>query len=353
MSLFLKSFLLSIYLLSLAYTFIDKIYLHNVLFIPLLTNQDEALGDYYPNQHGIYSAGNKNEPISYHVKINKNGYRDNSIKVNCDKKILLLGDSMVFGWGLDTENTFSSSLQKKLIENGYCYEVMNFGAHYYTIGDMYTLAKDKLYKIKNVEYVFVNFFSGNDLSDMLMNKNIARYDFKASPNQDLKLRLMTDKVFRFLREKLAFLNLGYNTDQKFSSQYSCVDTPADVVSFRSVCRQDTDNKTDLLFLVEAKLDKKYEYLWDIYVNGVKKIKETLNIEENKFYFSHIPSHRNYKDEIFNVTGNDLNFIDFSKDFKKFDKNTDFMFFGDWHIKENAAKIVADKYFEAIKSSLVK
>ena len=112
---FLKSLILTIFLLSISYTLVDKVYLRNSPFIPLLSNQDNVLGDYHPNQNAIYATGNRNAPIFYHVKINKNGYRDNSIVVNCDKKILLLGDSMVFGWGLDTENTFSSILQKKLL----------------------------------------------------------------------------------------------------------------------------------------------------------------------------------------------------------------------------------------------
>ncbi len=349
---FLKSLILTIFLLSISYTFADKFFLRNYKFIPLLTVQDNLLGDYHPNQSAIYSVGNRNNPVFFHAKINKDGFRDNSIKVNCDKKILLLGDSMVFGWGLDTENTFSSILQKKIIDNGYCYEVMNFGAHFTSIGDMYTLTKEKLFKIKNVEYVFVNFYSGNDLSDMIQNENISRYNFKAAPDQDLKLRLMADKIFRFLIEKLAFSKNSLNPDMRYHDM-SCEDTPYDVRPFNGKCRNDKDNKTDLSSLVEIKLDKKYYYLWDIYVNGVKKIKKTLNIEDNKFYFSHIPSFRNYKKEIFNVVGNDLNYIDFSKDFKKFEKNTDFMFFGDWHIKENAAKIVAERYFEAIKSSLIK
>lgn len=339
-------------MLSISYTFADKFFLRNSFFIPLLTAQDNVIGDFHPNQSAIYAIGNKNNPIFFHAKINKNGFRDNSIKVNCDKKILLLGDSMVFGFGLDTENTFSSILQKKIIDNGYCYEVMNFGAHFVSIGDMYTLTKEKLFKIKNVEYVFVNFYSGNDLSDMIQNEYISRYNFKAATGQDLKLRLMTDKVFRFLIEKLAFSNYSLNPDIRYHKM-SCEDTPYDVRPFNGKCRNDTDNKTDLAFLVEIKLDKKYYYLWEIYVNGVKKIKETLNIEDNKFYFSHIPSFRNYKYEIFNVDGNDLNYIDFSKDFKKFEKNTDLMFQGDWHINEKAAKIIAEKYFELIKDSLVK
>jgi hypothetical protein len=355
MKIFFKSFLLSIFFISITYTIVDLFLSKSTKFIPLLTVQDNLLGDFYPNQIGIYSTIAGNPPINYHVKINKDGFRENSIKVNCDKKILLLGDSQVFGWGLDTQNTASSLLQKKLIENGFCYEVMNFGQHFVTIGDMYTKTKEKLYKIKNVEYVFVHFYSGNDLAELLHFMGISRYNFKAKSDQDLKLKLMTDRVFVTIREKFSILSLGYDTDSEIAFQnQTCFKVPADVQIFNAVCRKDAElYKTTDLNILQNKLDEKFYYLWDIYIDGVKKIKKILNVDNNKFYFFHIPNHINYKEEVFNVTENDLNYIDFSKDFKKFEKNTDFTFQGDWHLNEKAAKIIADKYFELIRDSLVK
>ena len=47
------------------------------------------------------------------IIIDENGFRDQLQNKNRDKKILMLGDSMTFGWG--ASETFSSILIRKLL----------------------------------------------------------------------------------------------------------------------------------------------------------------------------------------------------------------------------------------------
>ena len=55
------------------------------------------------------------------IIIDENGFRDQLQNKNRDKKILMLGDSMTFGWG--ASETFSSILDKKITSH----KILNAG----------------------------------------------------------------------------------------------------------------------------------------------------------------------------------------------------------------------------------
>ena len=154
----LRSTLISILILTLIYTFFEKIILKDMFFMPLITMEDNFIGSFHPNQKQIYHANG----YKWTATFNKDGYRDNTINSKCEKKILLLGDSQVLGWGLSDEQTISSKLQNLLSNNGYCYEVINLVSLFFTIGDMHSRSLEKLFNIENIEFVFLHFYFGDE-----------------------------------------------------------------------------------------------------------------------------------------------------------------------------------------------
>jgi len=81
------------------------------------------------------------------VSINSVGMRDEKDPYNRDDdsfRIALVGDSFVFGWGVDSSHTFSELIQSKLNSSGICpskIEVYNFG-----VGNYNTLQELALYE---------------------------------------------------------------------------------------------------------------------------------------------------------------------------------------------------------------
>ena len=64
----------------------------------------------------------KKKLMGVEINLNSLGFRNNENISDSKKKILMLGDSMTFGWGAN--ETFSFGLEKELKEN---YQVLNAG----------------------------------------------------------------------------------------------------------------------------------------------------------------------------------------------------------------------------------
>ena len=70
------------------------------------------------------------ETIEYNmsVKLNSDGFRDEEFSGAPDDSIAVIGDSFVFGWGVDEKNTFAALLEKKFHTAGHAGNyVLNLG----------------------------------------------------------------------------------------------------------------------------------------------------------------------------------------------------------------------------------
>jgi len=86
------------------------------------------------------------------VKINSDGFRDHEYSIekpNNTFRIIVLGDSIAFGWGLNISDTWLKQLERKLnnIDSDIHFEVLNFGVPGYN-----TLQEVEMFKEKGIKY---------------------------------------------------------------------------------------------------------------------------------------------------------------------------------------------------------
>ena len=101
--------------------------------------------------------------MNVHIQLNSQGFRNEHDLINDKKKILMLGDSMTFGWGAN--KTFSNNLEEKL---GKDFQVLNAGIgntnSYMQISNFFENLEDYKYDV-----IVLNFFI-NDLEKVEVKK---------------------------------------------------------------------------------------------------------------------------------------------------------------------------------------
>jgi len=113
---------------------------------------------------GIEHKKNMNMKLmNVRIQLNSQGFRNEHDLINDKKKILMLGDSMTFGWGAN--KTFSNNLEEKL---GKDFQVLNAGIgntnSYMQISNFFENLKDYKYDV-----IVLNFFI-NDLEKVEIKK---------------------------------------------------------------------------------------------------------------------------------------------------------------------------------------
>ena len=94
-----------------------------------------------PNKQGTY--------YGVDIRTNSMGFRDNEYairKPKGTKRIIALGDSHTFGWGVPFEDLFSKELESKLNNNNGRYEVINMG-----IGNYNSVMELELFRSKGLQ----------------------------------------------------------------------------------------------------------------------------------------------------------------------------------------------------------
>lgn len=130
--------------------------------------------DLKPNHETIH-IGNTYE-FSYPIKINSLGYRmeEFTIKKSADiYRILMLGDSMTFGYGVEEKYNIPSTLEEKLnlylaenSLNGKKVQIINAGFTDGKAPDTYYLYLAKKGLELKPDLVIVNYFINNDIADL-------------------------------------------------------------------------------------------------------------------------------------------------------------------------------------------
>lgn len=106
------------------------------------------------------------------IAINSYGLRDYERPVLSNaKRILVMGDSMTFGFGVEMNETYSKYLERKLNSKGSKYEVFNAGwADGYSLDSYYLYLKNDGIKKFKPDVIIVEFFVYNDITDISLNR---------------------------------------------------------------------------------------------------------------------------------------------------------------------------------------
>jgi len=143
---------------------------------PESCKQDDAVYEhsYIPDCHSRFTTFEWDTD----VKINAEGFRDDEIapKEQFDLRILMLGDSMTWGYGVEKEETFSEVLQQKLKAKRIKADVINAGATSYSPTLEYLLLKNKGLSYKP-DVVILNLDMSDIQDDYKYNlERVAKFD---------------------------------------------------------------------------------------------------------------------------------------------------------------------------------
>ncbi len=123
---------------------------------------------HFPNKKGHY--------YGVDININSLGFRDREYtieKTKNKKRIIFLGDSHTFGWGVPFEGLFTKQLEKMLNKKGDKYEVINMG-----VGNYNSTMELELFKLKGLkldpDMVILMYFI-NDVEPIPRKKSFSEY----------------------------------------------------------------------------------------------------------------------------------------------------------------------------------
>jgi len=128
------------------------------------------------------------------VSINRNKLRDNDIAFEREKnvlRILMLGDSLTFGWGVKIEETVSKRLERQLNETGIASEVINTGVGNYNTSMEVAYFLNEGHKYKPDIVVLNYFINDAEPTPTYSNGWLARHSFayvNLSARWDILLR---------------------------------------------------------------------------------------------------------------------------------------------------------------------
>jgi len=152
-----------------------------------------------PNTSAVY----KTTEFDCEVTINSLGFRGPApLQTKSDaKRILLLGDSFTFGWGLNWDETWGAQAEKSLEHAGYNVDLFNLGKPGSNPQQYPAIAAAAL-PITKPDLVIVNILQGDDLFQMTSMRMIGKSNRTFSKPEPRLLQL-SRKYFR-----LVFPNFG-------------------------------------------------------------------------------------------------------------------------------------------------
>jgi len=200
--------LASLIVFSIIMEFTVRVYTNYSIFYDIemtkYANQVKRPSDNLKIGH-VHRPGVEATLMGVNVKINSDGLRDRDYSVNRGKKhrIIFLGDSLTFGWGVEKEDTFESLLEEKL-DRIRPTEILNFGTGNYNSEQEVNLFLEKGVKY-NPDLVVLFYF----INDAEGTPEKSRWDF-----------LGLSRLITFYWSKIHSLMANLSESKSFKSFYS-------------------------------------------------------------------------------------------------------------------------------------
>jgi len=154
----------------------------------------------------------KTPEFEFSTTINQLGFRGSEIsesKPSDSKRVLILGDSFVFGWGVNDDQIFTTHLARELQKSPQRYQIINTAGGSLSPLVYYVRVKNRYLRLKpDVVLMFLNYADVRE--DYLFKRNIIRDSH--GDIADLNPLYTNGKLdtWKWLRSKSEFLSFTYN-----------------------------------------------------------------------------------------------------------------------------------------------
>ena len=299
----------------------------------------------------------KTKEFNNTIKLNDKGLRDYNHDYESNKyRILFLGDSMTFGYGVEAEETYPKVLEKILNEKNNSYETINAGITAYNTAQELTYLETEGLKYKPnlvilgfmLNDVSGNYFEG-EAFDIENNKLKAKYPvYNFSFLSKIKNYLSTHSHFaRVIRKNLG---LWSKMDENKKVWNDRVIKTIAGINWNEM--NASWNKTFLLInKMKEDLDKENIKLLVVVLPTKEQIDDKQlkeMVKDYKLNESEIKIDNSQKIIGDYLKKNKIIFLDLFKDFKNADKNNDFYYDYDGHFNKNGHEFAAQIVYKRLK-----
>ncbi len=299
----------------------------------------------------------KTKEFNNTIKLNDKGLRDYNHDYESNKyRILFLGDSMTFGYGVEAEETYPKVLEKILNEKNNSYETINAGITAYNTAQELTYLETEGLKYKPnlvilgfmLNDVSGNYFEGESF-EVENNKLVKKYPvYNFSFLSKIKNYLSTHSHFaRVIRKNLG---LWSKMDENKTVWNDRVIKTIAGINWNEM--NASWNKTFLLInKMKEDLDKENIKLLVVVLPTKEQIDDKQlkeMVDEYKLNESEIKIDNSQKIIGDYLKKNKIIFLDLFKDFKNADKNNDFYYDYDGHFNKNGHEFAAQIVYKRLK-----
>src|SRR3989344_39134 len=300
------------------------------------------------------------------VKINSFGLRDNDYNTRLSpnvKKILLLGDSMTFGYGVEQENSYPEILETLAGGN---YTFINSGVGGYSPDVEYIYLKEKGLKF-NPDIIILGLYIGNDITDLESNEWV-ELDEKGLPKKIVSNRYYIDDQNRMrtkgdenvIKNNPFPVLYGINVFLSYKSHaYIFLKERSKFLFYRLTEQEELIQKT----IYGNYYDKNLKLSWKNVESILMEINSLVNENGKDFVVVLIPSRDQFqeeKDNTYNFANpnrrlmmfggeNNIIIMDLLPYFKENSNPRDFYYKKDVHLNRNGHRFLAEKIYEELKN----